>query len=52
MRIICWMGYCDEAGENLYRANATTMHVCTQGLLGAEKHQYVFSGPTAALWLC
>lgn len=35
------MGYCDEVEENLYRANGTTLHVCTPGLLGGEKHQYV-----------
>lgn len=39
MRMICWMGYVDEVGENLYKANPTTMHVCSPGLLGGEKHQ-------------
>lgn len=41
MRMICWMGYCDEVGENIFRASATTMHVCTTAMLGGEKHQWV-----------
>lgn len=39
MRLICWMGYCDEAGENVYRANDTTVQVCTPGGVGGEKIQ-------------
>jgi hypothetical protein len=38
MRMMNWIGYSDEVGENTYTANGTTMLVSTAGQVGGENH--------------
>ena len=41
MRLVTYVGYCDEVGESEYAANAVTYVVNTPGMSGAERHQFV-----------
>ena len=40
MRLVTFVGICDEAGENTYAGTETTRLIATPGLSGGEKHQY------------
>ena len=42
MRLVTYVGYCDEVGESEYAANEVTYLVNTPGMTGAERHQSVF----------
>lgn len=41
MRLVTFVGVCDEVSENEYAANDATYLINTPGLSGGEKHQYV-----------
>ena len=43
MRLITYVGYCDEVGETEYAANEVTYLSNTPGMVGAEKHQLIFT---------
>ena len=43
MRLVTFVGVCDEVGETEYAANVTTYLINTPGMSGGEKHQFVFS---------
>ena len=41
MRLVTYVGYCDEVGESEYAANEVTHLVNTPAMTGAERHQSV-----------
>lgn len=41
MRLVTYVGYCDEVGENEYAANDVTYLFNTPAMSGAERHQSV-----------
>ena len=41
MRLVTYVGYCDEVGESEYAANEVTYLVNTPAMTGAERHQFV-----------
>lgn len=41
MRLVNYVGYCDEVGESEYAANDKTYLVNTPAMTGAERHQFV-----------
>ena len=43
MRLVTYVGYCDEVGENEYAANGVTYLLNTPAMIGAERHQSVFT---------
>lgn len=43
MRLVTYVGYCDEVGENEYAANGVTYLLNTPGMIGAERHQSVLT---------
>ena len=43
MRLVTYVGYCDEVGENEYAANGVTKLLNTPAMIGAERHQSVLT---------
>ena len=43
MRLVTYVGYCDEVGESEYAANKVTYLVNTPAMTGAERHQFVYT---------
>lgn len=41
MRLVTYVGVCDEVGESEYGANETTHLINTPALSGGERHQFV-----------
>lgn len=41
MRLVTYVGYCDEVGEDEYAANEVTHLFNTPAMLGGERHQFV-----------
>ena len=41
MRLVTYVGYCDEVGEDEYAANEVTYLFNTPAMSGAERHQFV-----------
>lgn len=41
MRLVTYVGICDEVGESEYAANEVTYLFNTPGMTGAERHQFV-----------
>ena len=41
MRLVTFVGVCDEVDDGVYAANERTKLINTPGLEGAEKHQFV-----------
>lgn len=38
MRLVTYVGYCDEVGDSEYAANEVTYLFNTPGMIGAERH--------------
>lgn len=51
MRLVTFVGVCDEVGDGVYAATETTKLICTRGLSGGEKHQLVLVRPFALILL-
>ena len=43
MRLVTYVGYCDEVGENEYAANGVTDLLNTPGMIGGERYLLVLS---------